>query len=306
MKKFIWPLAVIALFFSLAGNANARTLDFSGYSWQVRGDIGGPGPNTWGSAENEVFMDSLGRLHLTVSAQNGAWHSTEVYLNKSLGYGQYIFDIDSAVDKLDTNLVAAPFLYQDDTHELDIEYSYWQIPKSPNLHYSVQPYSTKGNNKGFTVALANTTTRNIIDWQPNKVVFSTLQSGQTIASYDYTGSDNFSPGKERVHINFWQINGVPPLNLAHNEFIVKSFTFVPYVSSSVSSTTSTPTTTPAVKPTPVKKPPVVTKPKPKTPATPAKKTVAPTVKQPTKTKAVVAPAKKVKAKTPVTAKINKK
>jgi len=260
---------VVALSFSMAGSVSARTLDFSGYSWQVRGDVGGPGPNTWGSAENEVFKDSLGRLHLTVASINGSWHSTEVYLGNSLGYGQYIFDIDSAVDKLDPNLVAAPFLYQDDTHELDIEYSYWQIPKSPNLHYSVQPYSTSGNSKSFSVALASTTTRNIIDWQPNKVAFSTLQGDKTIASFNYTGANNFVPGKERVHINFWQVNGVPPANLTLNEFIIKSFTFIPYTNSTI--TSSTPSTTTV---------PTVTKPK-KTKSTAVKKTNTTTTKQTT-------------------------
>ncbi|MCX6780329.1 MAG: hypothetical protein NT034_04105 [Candidatus Magasanikbacteria bacterium] len=227
MKKLLYFFGILLCLGSVSA-AQARSVDFSGFSWQIRTEAGFPGPNTWGDNAKEVFVDSTGRLHLLVSIQNGQWHSTEVYLDKSLGYGQYIFDIDSAVDKLDTNLVASPFLYQDDSHEIDIEYSYWQIPKSPNLHFSAQPYLVKGNIKSFNVNLDPGTTRNIIDWQPNKILFSTVQNNEIIANYEYTGSNNFNPGKEQLHFNFWQINGSAPLNKTTNEFIIKNFSFIPY------------------------------------------------------------------------------
>jgi len=225
---------------------NNGQIEFSNYIWNVRAGQGGPGPNNWGDTAQDVFVDDNGRLHLHVSQHDDdKWYSSEVYLPDSLGYGKYTFTFDSRVDQLDQNLVAAPFLYQDNNHELDIEYSYWNTPGSSNLHYTVQPSPyTSDNQYNDSIILNDGSFNNIIDWQPDKVIFTTEQNGSTIGTWTYSGDKNFIPGDELAHINFWQIKGMEPSNQSVNNLIVSAFAFYPYVEEvPTSSPSSTPTST---------------------------------------------------------------
>src|SRR3989339_400571 len=154
----------------------------------------------------------------------------KIFLKNSLGYGKYSFDFDSHVDTLDENLIAAPFLYQDDDHEIDIEYSYWSLPGSSNLHYTIQPPPyTEENHYNKNFVLENGSSSHIIDWQPNKISFSTIQNNNILDSWTYSGEKNFVPGSELVHINFWQNKGLIPANATSSELIVGNFIFEPYV-----------------------------------------------------------------------------
>lgn len=247
MQNFKNKILFITLLIILLGgisNVYARTVDFSGYTWNVKetanGDTMGPGGNNWGSTvaddQNDVHVDNSGKLHLFVSQRpDGSWYSSEVTLDHSLGYGKYTFDFSSPVDKIDQNLVAAPFIYKNDQHELDIEYSYWKDPSSPNLHYTVQPIvegqydATNQHNQ--TILLNNNFSKNIINWTTSFVNFKTLDENGNLIGTEWTknesgdGTVGFQDGTERAHINFWQVNSSTPLNGVLNELIVNNFTF---------------------------------------------------------------------------------
>lgn len=245
-KIIIGTLLVIgAVGVGYSANAEAlNTLDFAGRTWTVKSGSGGPGPNNWGSSAQDVFVDGSG-LHLKVSQHEDdlQWYSSEVYLPSSLGYGKYTFDIDSSVDQFDHNLVAAPFLYQDDSHEIDIEHSYWSDETGGNnLFYTVQPFNTDGNQQQSVSTLSAGPFQDIINWQPDQINFSTKQNGNEISSFTYTSStdgnsNNFTPGSELVHINFWQYQGATPA-VTSSEFIVSNFSFDPYVAPTPSPTSS--------------------------------------------------------------------
>jgi len=55
-----------------------------------------------------------------------------------------------------------------------------------------------------------------------------VQEGKIVQTWEYTGNNNFVQGKERVHINFWQYNGLKTSDGLEKEFIVKKFTFTPF------------------------------------------------------------------------------
>jgi hypothetical protein len=198
-----------------------QTIDFSGYTWDVKGGTDGPGPNEWRNATDAVFVDAAGQLHLRVIAVDGVWYSSEISLQRSLGYGTYSFALASRVDQTDSNLVAAAFLYADDTHEIDIEFSRWQDPGYQNAQFVVQPYTTSGNMYRFELTQSSDASTHAIAWAASHIAFT---SG---ASWTYTGADNFAPGAERVHVNLWMIDGTPPSDAAPKEFIISSFTFTP-------------------------------------------------------------------------------
>jgi hypothetical protein len=83
-----------------------RTIEFSDRIWRVKGPgFYGPGPNNFSDSEQSVWVDDLERLHMTIRQIGGAWNSTEVTLVDPLGYGDYIFTTQGALDQLDTRTV---------------------------------------------------------------------------------------------------------------------------------------------------------------------------------------------------------
>ena len=62
---------LIAAALAASGLAQAKTLNFSGYAWEVRNQIqSGPGTNDWD--ENNAWVDAQGRLHLKIAQRGGS------------------------------------------------------------------------------------------------------------------------------------------------------------------------------------------------------------------------------------------
>ncbi len=203
-----------------------RTVNFAGYDWAVKQGYGGPGPNNWDEDSSAVFVDEAG-LHLRVLSLNDKWYSSEVYLPTSLGYGTYEFEVASDVSVVDISLVGAVFLYQDDAHEIDVEFSRWHNEVKENAQYVVQPFEVNGNMKRFMLLPPQGNVVQRIMWEPTTILFETLVNGVVVKQWGYVGENNFLPGKERVHINFWQYKGLAPSDLLSKDFVVKKFTFMP-------------------------------------------------------------------------------
>ncbi len=224
----------IALTFFIASTLSVqaydRTINFSGYDWNVKSGYNGPGPNYWNDSDEAVFTDSEGQLHMKITNVDNSWYSSEVYLPSSLGYGTYTFTLLTNPNQIDTNIVLAPFLYQDDEHEIDIEYTDWRYEGADNINYTVQPYTLSGNTKTFPSPTSYSSSPIIarITWAPEKIYFETLQDDRLIADWKYVGANNFQPGSERVHINFWMIKGIAPSDSSQQEAVIRSFSFTPY------------------------------------------------------------------------------
>jgi hypothetical protein len=109
----------------------ARTIQFSGHRWQVKQSDRpvGPGPNWFSGREENVWVDEKGRLHLRISQREGHWWCAEVYTDKNLGYGTYVFRIAGKLHELDKSAVLGLFTWDDNTFlnaansEIDIEFA---------------------------------------------------------------------------------------------------------------------------------------------------------------------------------------
>jgi len=284
ISKLTSILAISGLIFSSTSFmtfAANTTIDFSGYTWTVKSGFNGPGPNNWDDSTSSVFLDSANQLHLKVSNIGGQWYSSEVYLPNSLGYGTYEWETPTHVDKIDTNLVLGLFLYQDDTHEIDIEYSQWAVPSEENvLNYTVQPYTTKSNLYTSPLTLQDGVSTHKIEWTKDYILFSTWQNGKELNAWQYTGANNFVPGGEKVDMNFWMIKGNAPSTGTDQEVVIKSFKFTPVSATPVVTpdpvTTPTPVVDPVIPtPTPVVDPIVTPTPVVTTPATTTSKPYVP-------------------------------
>ncbi len=82
--------------------AHAKTVAFSGYTWDVRSGTGGPRPNQWNASN--AWVDAAGALHLKVGRRSGVWTCAEVTLDQRLGFGTYEFKITGPIDQLDRNV----------------------------------------------------------------------------------------------------------------------------------------------------------------------------------------------------------
>src|SRR6516225_3222224 len=68
-------IAALSFVLALVPGAFARTVDFAGYTWEVREGGGGPGPNRRSADNVRVAADGL---HLRIAGAGGQWTCAEV------------------------------------------------------------------------------------------------------------------------------------------------------------------------------------------------------------------------------------
>ena len=214
------------------GTAQARTLEFSGYEWIVKtsdGEQVGPGPNYFSDSEENVWVDSEGRLHLKIMQRDGRWYCAEVISTENFGYGTYRFYTESRIDQIDQNAVLGLFTWDDDPayhhREIDIEFSRWGQTENDNAQFVVQPYTKSDNIHRFNVELSDTHSTHSFDWKSDEVFFQSTH-GDYIESWSYyIDQDIPLPGNENARMNLWLFGGEPPSEAV--EVIVSAFEFIP-------------------------------------------------------------------------------
>lgn len=215
------------------------TLNFSGYTWNVRSGQGGPGPNNWRSGN--VWVDSNGYLHLKISYLNGKWYAAEVTSRKFFGFGRYQFQVIGRVDQFDRNIVLGLFNYPtptigpDGTNEIDIEYSHWGNLAYPIGNFTVWP-ATEGlaqRSKTFPLTLTSPNTTQRFTWSSTSIFFQGLR-GFTDTDANQYASWNFAPVNYLkyvpqqgmpIHMNLWLFQGHAPVDGKEVEIIIKSFKY---------------------------------------------------------------------------------
>ncbi len=209
-----------------------RLVDFGGQRWEVRDSGGarqGPGPNVFSPDPRDVWVDAKG-LHLRIAKRGGAWTSSQVVLERPLGYGTYRFTVDGRFDRLDPQVVLGLFTWDDDEadahRELDVEISRWEDPLRSNAQFVVQPYDALGNLVRFELPpLARSVHQ--FEWLPESAAFSSRTAGGRILAEHTFARGVPHPGKEQAMINLWLIDGKPPRDGRLVEVVVRDFRFVP-------------------------------------------------------------------------------
>ncbi len=222
-----------------------RTLDFAGRTWRVKGPgYYGPGPNLFSDNPANVWVDAQQRLHLTNTQVGSNWYSTEVALVDALGYGDYVFTTQGALDQLDPAVVCGFFLWQygpcydsgylwwNPYNEIDVEFSYWGNPGIGVAQFVAQPADYPGNVSRFDATFgADEVTSHAFRWLPDRVEYRSWRGGPAdentgtlIHAWTYTGPHIPRPEQPRVHLNLWRFSNPPATN---QEVILTDFTFVP-------------------------------------------------------------------------------
>jgi len=211
-------------------------LQFAGQAWDAKTSVPhrfDPGPNYWSDSADNVWVDSQG-MHLRIVRQGSLWTCAEVMLTRSLGHGTYLVQLDSALTAFASNVVAAFFLYENPTREIDIEWSRDLVSGPEDAQFVVQPYTLAGNITRFLMSPAAQTSHRI-DWRNGSIDFLSWRghgpypppTADVISSWHYAGPSVPPPGGERLRFNLWLLGGNAPTSGSGDELIVKAFTFTP-------------------------------------------------------------------------------
>lgn len=240
MKPTPFAAALLILLSSVAP-IKARTIEFSGYQWDVRPteQNGGPGPNHWD--ENNVSVDSSGYLHLKLTPRDGKWYCSEVNTQQALGFGLYQFSVIGRIDRLDPNIVFGLFNYPtpdigpDGTNEIDIEFAHWGDPATPIDNFTVFPaeVGVRPTSVSFPLVLRGAgSSTHTFNWTPASILFQSLggpnTNGTPLVRWLFqprNATSRIPQSNLPVHINLWLFEGAPPTNSQEVELIVRSFTF---------------------------------------------------------------------------------
>jgi hypothetical protein len=209
----------------------SKSLQFSGYKWEIRETGSDPGGSNNFYDPANAWTDADGLLHLRIAKQADHWSSSEIWLTRSLGYGLYRFVVRD-VSHLEPAAVFALFTWDDDgpPREMDIEISRWGEPADKNAQYVVQPYVVPANTVRFNAPPGILTYW--INWQPGRVEFQTARGAASKMGSDVVADHVFtsgvpSPGNERIHMNLYVYNNQSNPLRRGSEVTVEKFDFLP-------------------------------------------------------------------------------
>ena len=218
-----------------------RFLSFSGYDWWVKSPSGlaGPGPNYFSDANNNVWTDTNGWLHLRITSRSNAWQCAEIVSARTFGAGHYRFELNSPADNLNPNVTLGLFTWSDDPaftyHEIDVECGRWGNAADPNnSQFVVQPWDTANHLLRYRVPTGLTNSTHLFVWETNRVSYQ-CQTGaysafatNLISSWVFTNAAAVpQSGDENLRLNLWLVFGNPPTDNNEVEVVIKRFNFVP-------------------------------------------------------------------------------
>ena len=222
-----------------------QQFSFSGYTWEIRQTLEPEGPleNYFAGRDEAVFLEPDGALRLTVAFKEGVWYASEVFLRKRLGYGTYLFRLETDMSRIDRNLVLGLFTYASNEayahREIDIEFSSWGNKKeAPKGQFVVQPYDGEGNMLLFPLNRLDAKASYSFEWKSDRIEFAAWNGHgdrpitgdpglvQAWAYRDLHGIPK--PGTEVVHLNLYLVKSAAgPFGDGKREVFIRSFEFKP-------------------------------------------------------------------------------
>jgi hypothetical protein len=162
----------------------SRNIAFGGYQWGVRESQVplGPGSNTFSDRPQDVWVDGQGQLHLTISNHDGRWWGTQVMAQGQFGYGTYVLQTNSPVDRLDPAATFGAFTWDPfgggaaawPWREIDIEDGRWgNAADTASTQFVVQPWYPAGNLVRYSLPdlAADPALTRIFEWKPDGIHF---------------------------------------------------------------------------------------------------------------------------------------
>lgn len=207
----------------------AKSVQFSGYTWEVlQVPTESAGVMHANSASN-VWTDSEGFLHLRIARQQDQWTCAEVTLSRSLGYGEYKFTLRQ-LPPMEPGTVLGLFTHDpmeaaQDHREIDIELSQWGDPAAKNSQFAIQPYYLPANM--FRFDSPNAALTHSFRWQRAHISFKSHRANNELIAEHVFTSGVPTPGGERVHLNLYTFGKSPMPQQNGIEVIIEKFEYRP-------------------------------------------------------------------------------
>ncbi|HKD05771.1 MAG TPA: hypothetical protein VKB79_07710 [Bryobacteraceae bacterium] len=216
---------------NIIAEVSPHLLHFSGYDWAVRSSGSSPGGTYNRYDPSNAWTDDQQHLHMRINGPPNHLTSSEIMLNRSLGYGTYRFIVRD-ISGLDPSAVFSMMTCDDagPWREMDIEISQWGQPGSRNGQFVIQPYYIPANTFRFAAPAGKATF--MLHWSPERAEFKTLAgtvlSPDAKASIDHVFTAAVPPsGDERVHLNLYVFENELSHSMRGAEVVVESFEFLP-------------------------------------------------------------------------------
>ncbi|HEY2504891.1 MAG TPA: hypothetical protein VGI58_00100 [Streptosporangiaceae bacterium] len=207
-------------------------INWSGYTWNVRGTGGNPsspGPNYWDNTSNTISVLPNGDLQMRIWYDGHHWRTGELDNWNALGYGTYKWVVDSDMSHQDLNTVLGLFTFDGGGSapfaENDIEFSRWGNPSYAAAAFTVQPGGS--GQQGYVQDVPATAPYTCsFTWLPGKISFRMTDAKDNVLG-SYTSTTGVqAPGNAVPIINFWLFGSAPHTGSTQTVDI-HSFSFSP-------------------------------------------------------------------------------
>ena len=212
--------------------ASPRDIEFAGMQWGLRQNSrpANPGPTAFSNAEDQVWVDGAGKLHITLQKRGQTWTGSELMAKADAAYGTYRFDVGGSLYGLDPNIVFGFFTWdakaaETFNREIDIEIANWNQSGGKPGWFTVQPYDKIGNQHSFDLPPAPLYSFEM-RWEPGAVTFACDAEGKNLASWRFDGAVP-DPGRARLRINFWLFKGKAPAGPGPYELVLSNLRYEP-------------------------------------------------------------------------------
>ncbi len=208
-----------------------KTIQFSGYEWEVRQISDGRGGKLNPYAPANAWVDQSGYLHLAVVRRNDQWICADVGLRQSLGPGSYSFTVRD-VSQLDPAATMTMYTWELGStfnREIDVEISRWGNPEAKNAQFVIQPYYEPLNVSRFEAppGIMNFSFR----WEVGTVSFQAARGRtgeKTLPLAEHTFASGVpNPGGGSIHINLYAFGKARTPMKTPAEVVVERFTYAP-------------------------------------------------------------------------------
>jgi len=234
--------ASIALSIAGGAQAQAKDIDWSGYTWNI--STGRIGQGLVSGDPGNVLIDGNGYLHLKMVNSGGKWSGAELATSKAFGFGTFYWVFSAPVKSMEPQVVLAGFTYGpqigtgiDGQNEIDVEFSKWNaINNKNNVDFDIYPPpgALKGANVEYDLNYTGSDTVTVrVDWSAAQIT-ETLWSGvvpitastkTADATWTYNGDKSTIPQAACPFMfNLWTFKTLPTVPI---DAIVQSFQYVP-------------------------------------------------------------------------------
>ncbi len=216
------------------------TFNLSGIKWKKRisEHNSGPGNNTFGLHERNVYLDKDGNINLKIKKTGRTYSCAEIYSDSFFGKGRYEITIATNTKQFSPQMVLGIFLYDQTAsphfNEIDIEYAQWGNKDIENAQYAIHTNNNIEVSR-FYIPKKKLLSKHTIDISNQDIIITTSIYNKRNNEFDlfeekkFVNPQEFDYRNTRFHFNLW-LTDTPEKKVGKNPKVkIKSFKYTPNI-----------------------------------------------------------------------------